>query len=148
MTEPPIRVLLVEDNPGDADLTREMLETCKHAIEITLAIDGEEAVDYLMKHGRHSAAETPNLILLDLNLPRRSGAQVLAEVKKHPQLRTIPVVVLTSSDAEKDIAQCYQLGVNSYVTKPGDLSAYISNVESIVGFWLGVVRLPIARRVS
>jgi chemotaxis family two-component system response regulator Rcp1 len=138
----PFRVLLVEDNPGDADLTRDTLESGRVELEIAVAIDGEEAIEYLMKRGRHSAAETPDLILLDLNLPRLGGIQVLAEIKKQEQLQSIPVVVLTSSDAEKDIAQSYQVGANSYVTKPGDLSAFIAKVESIQSFWLTVARLP------
>jgi chemotaxis family two-component system response regulator Rcp1 len=140
----PRRVLLVEDNPGDADLTRDVLESGQLDIELAIdvAIDGEDALDYLMKRGRHGPAESPDLILLDLNLPRRGGIQVLAEIKKQDRLRTIPVVVLTSSDAEKDIAQSYAVGANCYVTKPGDLSAFIAKVQSIASFWFGVAQLP------
>jgi CheY-like chemotaxis protein len=139
---PPLRVLLVEDNPGDADLTRDTLESGQLRLEIEIVVDGEQAIDYLMQRGRHAAAAVPDLIVLDLNLPRRGGAQVLAEIKRHEQLRTIPIVILTSSDAPKDIAQSYKLGANCYVTKPVDLTAFISTVQSIESFWLSVVKLP------
>jgi CheY-like chemotaxis protein len=141
MTQP-IRVLLVEDNPGDADLTRDTLESGKLLLEIAVAVDGEEAIEYLMQRGRHRGAAPPDLIVLDLNLPRLSGVQVLAEIKNHDHLRAIPVVMLTSSDAEKDIVQSYKLGANCYVTKPVDLTAFISIVKSIENFWLTVVKLP------
>ena len=141
MTQP-IRVLLVEDNPGDADLTRDTLESGKLVLEIATVVDGEEALDYLMQRGRHRAAAAPDLIVLDLNLPRLNGVQVLAAIKQHDRLRAVPVVVLTSSDAEKDITQSYQLGANCYVTKPVDLTAFISSVKSIESFWLTVVKLP------
>lgn len=138
----PIRVLLIEDNPGDADLTRETLEASKLRIEIAVVIDGEEALEYLLRRGRHPDAEPPDLIVLDLNLPRLDGGQVLAEIKKHDRLRTIPTVILTSSDAERDIVRSYKLGANCYITKPVDLTAFISIVRSIESFWLTVVKLP------
>lgn len=138
----PIRVLLVEDNPGDADLTRESLEASKLMIDIDVAIDGEQALDFLFKRGRHVQAETPDLIVLDLNLPKIDGRQVLAELRQDEQLRKIAVVVLTSSDAERDIAASYELGANCYVVKPIDLDAFQSIVKSIEGFWFTVVRLP------
>jgi CheY-like chemotaxis protein len=141
MTQP-LRVLLVEDNPGDADLTRDTLESGKVSLEISVVVDGEEAIEYVMQRGRHRAAALPDLIVLDLNLPRVSGMQVLAEIKQHDRLRTIPVVILTSSDAENDIVQSYKLGANCYVTKPIDLTAFIAIVKSIESFWLTLVKLP------
>jgi CheY-like chemotaxis protein len=137
----PIRVLLVEDNPGDADLTKDTLETGKVFLHIDIVVDGEAAIEYLFRRGRYAAAELPDLIILDLNLPRLSGVQVLAQIKQHDRLRTIPVVILTSSDAERDVVQSYQVGANCYVTKPVDLSAFISIVQSIESFWFTVVKL-------
>jgi two-component system, chemotaxis family, response regulator Rcp1 len=138
----PIRVLLVEDNPGDADLTKDTLESGKVLLEISVVVDGEAALDYLLRRGRHAAAEPPDLIILDLNLPRLSGVEVLAQIKKHDQLRAIPVVMLTSSDSERDIARSYEVGASCYVTKPVDLTAFISIVQSIENFWFTVVKLP------
>lgn len=138
----PIRVLLVEDNPGDADLTRETLEEGKLFIELSLVVDGAEAIDFLLQRGRHSAAQLPDLVVLDLNLPKLDGREVLTEMRKVPALSTIPVVVLTSSDAERDVAQSYQLGANCYVTKPVGLEAFQNIVRSIEGFWFTIVKLP------
>ncbi len=141
MTQP-IHVLLVEDNPGDADLTRETLATSKIRIQISVAVDGVEALAFLLRQPPQEAAPTPDLILLDLNLPKMGGREVLAEIKRHPSLRSIPVVVLTSSDAEQDISKSYQLGANCYVTKPVGLQAFQSIVRSVEGFWFTVVKLP------
>jgi len=138
----PIRVLLVEDNPGDADLTRDTLESGALALEIAVVVDGEEALDYLLRRGRHAAAERPDLVLLDLNLPRLHGVEVLAQIKQHDLLRAIPVVVFTSSDAEQDILESYQRGANGYVTKAGDLDAWVSKVQAIERFWFTVATLP------
>jgi two-component system, chemotaxis family, response regulator Rcp1 len=138
----PIRVLLVEDNPGDADLTLETLSTSKLRVEIDVVVDGAEALDYLTRRGRHTGAPSPDLIVLDLNLPRVSGIEVLSEVRRHEHLRAIPIVILTSSDSERDIVQSYRIGANCYVTKPLDLSAFQSIVRTIEGFWLTVVKLP------
>jgi len=138
----PIRVLLVEDNPGDADLTRETLEGSKLRIEIAVVVDGAAAVSYLRKEGAHAGVPTPDLILLDLNLPKVSGRDVLAEVKTHEDLCTIPVVVLTSSDAERDIVESYALGASCFVTKPVGFHEFQSIVRSIEGFWFTVVRYP------
>jgi CheY-like chemotaxis protein len=138
----PIRVLLVEDNPGDADLTKETLEDCRLHIEITIAIDGVEALDRLCRRPPHVATELPDLIMLDLNLPRMSGREVLARIKQDPSLRTIPVVILSSSDAEQDIVRSYELGANCYVTKPVGLEAFQAIVRSVEGFWFTVVKLP------
>lgn len=141
MTQP-IRVLLVEDNPGDADLTRETLETSRLLLDITVVVDGAEAIDYLLKRGRYVEAPTPELVVLDLNLPKRDGREVLTELRQHENLRTLPVVVLTSSDSERDIVQSYALGANCYITKPVDLRAFQAIVRSIEGFWFTVVKLP------
>ena len=138
----PIRVLLVEDNPGDAHLTRDTLEQSKLLIQITVAADGEEALDCLLARGDYVGAALPDLIVLDLNLPRLSGREVLAEMKQHEQLRGIPVVVLTSSDAERDVLMSYQLGASCYVTKPVGLEAFQAIVKSIESFWFTVVKLP------
>jgi len=145
----PLRVLLVEDNPGDADLTRDALEASAEAIdgtgralEIDVVVDGEQAMDYLLRRGRHAAAERPDLILLDLNLPRLGGIEVLAALRRHDPLRAIPVVVLTSSEADADIAQSYRNGANAYVTKAGELDAFVANIQAIERFWLRTAKLP------
>ena len=138
----PIRVLLVEDNPGDADLTRETLEEGKLRLEIQVAEDGAQALDSLLKRPPLTQTTTPDLILLALNLPKMGGREVLAEIKKHDALRVIPVVVLTSSDAEIDISKSYELGANCYVTKPVGLEAFQEIVRTVENFWFTVVRLP------
>ncbi len=137
-----IRVLLVEDNPGDADLTKETLEECRLHIEIAIAIDGAEALDRLFRRPPYVAVELPDMILLDLNLPKMSGREVLTQIKQDPLLRAIPVVILTSSDAEQDVVKSYELGANCYVTKPVGLEAFQSIVRSVEGFWFTVVKLP------
>jgi CheY-like chemotaxis protein len=138
----PIRVLLVEDNPGDADLTRDTLEAGPLQLEISVVIDGAEATDYLLHRGAHATAQSPDLVILDLNMPKMDGRQVLAEIKRHTHLRSIPVVVWTTSDAEQDVVQSYALGARCYVTKPVDLTAYQAVMRSIEQFWLTVVKLP------
>lgn len=138
----PIRVLLVEDNPGDAHLTRDTLEQSKLLIQITVAADGEEALDCLLGRGNYEGSPLPDLMVLDLNLPRLSGREVLTEMRRHEHLRGIPVVVLTSSDAEKDVVMSYQLGASCYVTKPVGLEAFQAIVKSIESFWFTVVKLP------
>ncbi len=137
-----IRVLLVEDNPGDADLTKETLEECRLHVEIDIAIDGVQALDRLFRRPPYVAAELPDLILLDLNLPKMGGREVLAQIKQHASLRAIPVVILTSSDAEQDVAKSYELGANCYVTKPVGLDAFQAIVRAVDGFWFAVVKLP------
>jgi CheY-like chemotaxis protein len=137
-----IRVLLVEDNPGDADLTRETLEDGKLFVQIDVVVDGAQALDFLLRRSPFTDALQPDLILLDLNLPKMGGREVLAEIKKHPSLRVIPVVVLTSSDAEQDVVKSYELGASCYVTKPVGLQAFQSIVHAIEKFWFTVVRLP------
>jgi CheY-like chemotaxis protein len=138
----PIHVLLVEDNPGDADLTRDTLADSRIRLDVSVVVDGVEAIDFLLRRGRHAMASTPDLIILDLNLPGMDGRDVLAEARRHEHLRSIPVVILTSSDAERDVVQTYALGANCYITKPVDLAAFQSIVRSIEGFWFTVVRLP------
>jgi two-component system, chemotaxis family, response regulator Rcp1 len=138
----PVEILLVEDNPGDVRLTREALREGKVRNNLAVASDGVEAVAYLRKEGVHANAVRPDLILLDLNLPRMDGREVLAEIKADPALRHIPVVVLTSSQAEEDIVRAYDLHANCYVTKPVDLDQFIRVVESIEDFWFTIVKLP------
>lgn len=138
----PIRVLLVEDNRGDADLTRETLEEGKLLVETSVVVDGEQALDFLLRRPPYESAKQPDLILLDLNLPKMSGRELLAEIKTNPELRVIPVVVLTSSDSDLDIGKSYALGANCYVTKPVGLQAFQSIVQSVENFWFTVVRLP------
>lgn len=138
----PIRVLLVEDNPGDAELIRDTLESSKLMLEIEVVTDGAQAVDYLLKQGVFARAETPDLIMLDLNLPKMDGRQVLERVKTSERLKLVPVVILTSSDAENDVVRSYQLGANCYVIKPVDLAAFQSIVKAIEGFWFTVVKRP------
>ena len=138
----PVEILLVEDNPGDVRLTIEALKEGRLRSHVTVASDGEEALAVLRREGRHALAARPDLILLDLNLPRKSGREVLAEVKQDPDLRRIPVVIMTSSDDEKDILAAYNLYVNCYVTKPVDLDQFITVVRSIENFWFTIVKLP------
>lgn len=138
----PISVLLVEDNPGDAELTRDTLESSKLLLNINVVNDGPTALDYLDRKPPHESAVMPDLIVLDLNLPKMDGRQVLSELRKRDSLRTTPVVILTSSDAERDVAESYAAGANCYVTKPVDLAAFQAIVRSIEGFWFTVVKLP------
>jgi two-component system, chemotaxis family, response regulator Rcp1 len=138
----PIEILLVEDSPADVDLTREALEDAKVHNNLHVASDGVEALAFLRREGRYADAPHPALILLDLNLPKKDGREVLAEIKADPLLRRIPVVVLTTSEAEQDILQSYDLHANCYVTKPVDLDAFMHVVRSIEDFWLAIVRLP------
>lgn len=138
----PARLLLVEDNPGDADLTREVLESSRLGLEIAVVPDGEQALAYLLRQAPFEGVGVPDLILLDLNLPRMDGRELLAEMAKHRDLGRIPIVVLTSSDAERDVVASYELGANCYVTKPVDLVAFQSIVQSVGDFWFGVAELP------
>lgn len=140
----PIQVLLVEDSPADIRLTQEALRDGKIVNELHVARDGDEALNYLKQRGDFTAALRPDLIILDLNLPKRDGKEVLAELKKDPSLRSIPVAVLTTSAAERDIIDSYDLGANCYLTKPVDLEQFLLVVAQIEDFWLGIVRLPSA----
>jgi CheY-like chemotaxis protein len=139
----PIQVLLVEDNPADADLMCEAIASGKLHLDIATARDGVEAIRYLRGEGPYRNAPRPDLVLLDLNLPRMDGRQVLATVKSDADLRGIPIVVLTSSTAERDIVQSYDLGANCYVIKPVDLKAFETIVKEVENFWFTVVKLPL-----
>jgi len=140
----PIEILLVEDSPDDADLTIDALRDGRVRNRVTVVDDGVDAMAYLRREDKYADAPRPDLILLDLNLPRKNGREVLAEIKQDPSLRRIPVVVMTSSDDEKDILTAYNLYVNCYITKPVDLDQFIQVVKSIEHFWLCVVKLPAA----
>lgn len=140
----PIDILLVEDNAADVRLTMEALREGKVRNRLTVARDGEEALEMLQRRGKHAQASRPDLILLDLNLPRKDGREVLAELKADEDLKRIPVVVLTTSSAEADILRSYQLHANCYITKPVDLEQFVNVVKSIDDFWLTIVRLPSA----
>lgn len=137
-----IEVLLVEDNPGDVRLTKEALREGKVRNNLYVVEDGVEAMAFLRRQGKYENAVRPDLVLLDLNLPRKDGREVLEEMKGDASLRNIPVVVLTSSQAEQDIVRAYDLHANCYVTKPVDLDQFITVVQSIESFWFTIVKLP------
>ena len=138
----PIEILLVEDNPGDVRLTQEALGEAKVRNNLAVARDGVEALSYLRREPPYEGASRPDLVLLDLNLPRKDGREVLAEIKADPELRRLPVVVLTTSSAEKDVLESYNLYANCYITMPVDLDQFVSIVTSIEDFWLTIVKLP------
>ena len=138
----PIEILLVEDNPGDVRLTIEALKDAKVHNSLQVARDGMETMAILRREGQHAHTPRPDLVLLDLNLPKKDGREVLAEIKEDPDLRRIPVVVLTTSQAEQDILRTYDLHANCFITKPVGLDQFITVVRSIEDFWLVVVKLP------
>ncbi len=138
----PIEILLVEDNPGDVRLTQEALGEAKVRNNLAVARDGVEALSYLRREAPFQDATRPDMVLLDLNLPRKDGREVLAEIKADPDLRRLPVVVLTTSSAEKDVLESYNLYANCYITKPVDLDQFVGIVSSIEDFWLTIVKLP------
>ena len=138
----PVEILLVEDNPGDVRLTQEALKEAKVINHLTVLKDGVEALAFLRRQGPYADAARPHLILLDLNLPKKDGREVLAEIKADDKLKRIPVVVLTTSQDEQDVLKSYHLHANCYVTKPVDLEQFITVVKSIEDFWLGIVVLP------
>jgi CheY-like chemotaxis protein len=138
----PIEVLLVEDDPGDVLMTQEAFEEHKVRNNLSVVNDGAEAIAFLRREGQYADAPRPDLVLLDLNLPRRDGREVLAEIKNDPQLRQIPVVVLTTSQADEDIVRSYELHANAYVTKPVDFDRFIKVVHQIDDFFVSVVKLP------
>jgi CheY-like chemotaxis protein len=142
MDATPIEVLLVEDSPGDVRLTREAFKDAKVHINLQVAPDGAEAMDFLNREGKYSNAPRPDLILLDLNLPKKDGREVLEEIKESPTLKSIPVVILTTSASDADILRSYRLHANCYITKPVDLDGFLEVVKSIDSFWLSVVKLP------
>jgi len=138
----PVDILLVEDNPGDVRLTREALREGKVRNSLHVVEDGVEALAYLRREGRYAAVEEPDIVLLDLNLPRKDGREVLEEIKQDTRLKHIPVVVLTTSQAEEDILKSYQLYANCYISKPVDLDQFIKVVQSVEDFWFTIVKLP------
>lgn len=142
----PIEILLVEDNPGDVDLAREGLEEGKVRNNLYVAVDGEEAMAFLRKQGKYANAVRPDLILLDLNLPRKDGREVLAEVKADDSLKDIPIVVLTTSQSEEDILKSYKLHANCFITKPLSFGRFIDVVKAIESFWFSIVALPSGRQ--
>jgi len=141
MTAVPIEILLVEDNPGDVRLTKEALRDARVRNNLSVAMDGVDALAFLQREGKHAAAPRPDLILLDLNLPKKNGRELLEEIKGDEKLSSIPVVILTTSQAERDIMESYRLRANAYVTKPVDLEQFLKVVKSIEHFWLEIVKL-------
>ncbi len=142
MTIRPVKILLVEDNPGDVRLTREALKEGKVHNEMHVVQDGQAAISFLNRQGDYADAPRPDVILLDLNLPKMDGREVLAKIKNDPNLKRIPVIVLTTSEDEHDILKSYDLHANAFVTKPVDLERFIEIVGKIEGFWLTIVKLP------
>lgn len=138
----PLEILLIEDNPGDVRLTQECLRKSKVPNHLSIVEDGVEAVQFLHQTGNHANAPRPDLILLDLNLPRKDGRELLAEIKANKDLRRIPIIILTSSDAEADVCRSYDLHANCYITKPIIFEDFIRVINAIESFWLNVVRLP------
>ena len=138
----PVDILLVEDNPADIRLTREALKENKMVNKLSVVVDGVEALNYLHKKGKYAKATKPDIILLDLNLPKKDGREVLAELKQDKDLKRIPIVILTSSGAEEDILKTYNLHANCYITKPVDFDQFLKVVKSIEDFWLTIVKLP------
>jgi two-component system, chemotaxis family, response regulator Rcp1 len=138
----PIEVLLVEDSVGDVRLTREAFKDARMHINLHVAVDGEDAMSFLKRERQYANAPRPDLILLDLNLPKKDGREVLKEIKESPTLAIIPVVILTTSASEADILRTYQLHANCYITKPVELEGFLKVVKSIDTFWLSVVKLP------
>jgi two-component system, chemotaxis family, response regulator Rcp1 len=138
----PLEVLLVEDSPGDVRLTKEALKDAKVHINLGVVRDGIDAMAFLMREGEYATAPRPDLILLDLNLPRKDGREVLKEIKENPELKSIPVVILTTSASEADILRSYLLHANCYITKPVNLDGFLTVVKSIDSFWLSIVKLP------
>jgi CheY-like chemotaxis protein len=138
----PIEILLVEDNQGDVGLIEEVLEEIKIRNKLHVAEDGEEAMLFLHREGKFSGFPRPDIILLDLNSPKKDGREVLKEIKEDNNLRSIPIVTLTSSNSENNIIRSYDLNVNAFITKPLDIDEFINIVKSIVNFWLEVVKLP------
>ena len=141
MTEP-VEILMIEDNDGDVLLTQQAFKSAKINNHISVVGDGVEALEFLRREGKFANAPQPDLIFLDLNLPRKDGREVLAEIKQDPELRSIPVIVLTSSKADQDIARAYDLQANAYVTKPVGLKTLVEAAKTIEDFWLTLVKLP------
>ncbi|MEX2572386.1 MAG: response regulator [Gemmatimonadota bacterium] len=142
MSTHPVDILLVEDNPGDVDLTLEALEEAKLRNNVHVVEDGVAAMAFLRNEGRYAGSPRPDLVLLDLNMPRKDGRAVLKEIKEDDDLRQIPVVVLTTSEAEKDVLDAYEYRANAYIVKPVDFEQFFRTIRSLEDFWLTVVRLP------
>jgi CheY-like chemotaxis protein len=138
----PIDILLVEDNPGDIDLMKEALEGAKVWNRLHVAEDGEQALDFLFQRGQYTEAPRPDLILLDLNLPKRDGREVLEEIRADADLTEIPIVILTTSQADEDVARAYRLHANCYIAKPVSFTQFLRVIQAIEDFWLTVVKLP------
>jgi chemotaxis family two-component system response regulator Rcp1 len=138
----PIEILLVEDNLGDARLAAEALKENKVRNNLHHVVDGVEAMAFLQRRGDYATAPRPDLVLLDLNMPRKDGREVLAEIKEDPELRLMPIVVLTTSEAERDLIKSYDLHANAYIVKPIDLDRFIEVVQAIEAFWFTIVKLP------
>lgn len=132
----------MDDNPADLDLTREVLDKSKLHFHVSVVTDGEEAMSFVRRQAKYADAPDPDLIVLDLNLPRKDGRDVLSELKTNPDLSRIPVVIFTTSQASSDVSRCYELGANCYLRKPGNLPDFLAVVQSMADFWLGIVTLP------
>jgi chemotaxis family two-component system response regulator Rcp1 len=137
-----VHILLVEDNPGDVRLTLEALRDGRISNQVSVAHDGEEALDFLRRRGEHAGAERPDLVLLDLNLPKKDGREVLQEVKADPELHRIPVIVLTTSSADEDVLLSYNLYANCYIKKPIEYDEFMGAIRGLENFWTKIVRLP------
>ncbi|BAZ68055.1 response regulator receiver protein [Fischerella sp. NIES-4106] len=138
----PIEILLIEDNPGDVELTKIALEDSKISVNLNVVEDGVEAIAFLRREGKYTQVPHPDIVFLDLNLPKKDGREVLAEIKADEKLKRIPVVVLTTSQAEEDILKVYNLSANCYITKPVDFEQFVKIVQSIENFWFTIVKLP------
>ncbi|MBD2430584.1 MULTISPECIES: response regulator [Fischerella] len=138
----PIEILLIEDNPGDVELTKIALEDSKISVNLNIVEDGVEAIAFLRREGKYANVPYPDIVLLDLNLPKKDGREVLAEIKADEKLKRIPVVVLTTSQAEEDVLKVYNLSANCYITKPVDFDQFVKIVQSIENFWFTIVKLP------
>ena len=138
----PVNILLIEDNPGDVRLAQEAFKEGKINVQLNVVMDGLEAINYLRKVGTYESVETPDLVLLDLNLPKKDGREVLSDIKADPKLRSIPVVILTTSNAEQDILNSYNLHVNCYINKPVDFDRFFDIIQKIEDFWLQTAILP------
>ena len=137
-----LHILLIEDNPGDVRMMTELLSETEISSELHISMDGADAIDFLKRRGSHNLAIQPDFIILDLNLPKKNGREVLAEIKQDERLRKIPVIILSSSDADNDVSYCYNMQANCYINKPHDLFNYMHVVKSISEFWFQTVRLP------
>lgn len=138
----PVNILLIEDNPGDVRLAQEAFKEVKINVQLNVVMDGLEAINYLRKVGNYEKVDTPDLVLLDLNLPKKDGREVLGDIKADPKLRSIPVVILTTSNAEQDILNSYNLHVNCYINKPVDFDQFFNIIQKIEDFWLQTAILP------